>query len=112
MPETEYQRRYREYAHTLAKIGAELEEIELPMVTVRLPINLAREAVAAWEWKDVGELDPETSEQRVDRHRTGCLANIGHAVKHTGRIDGDHIVVDLRAGEISGALDAAYDLPT
>jgi hypothetical protein len=111
MEETNEQRVWREEAHALAQIGAVLAQADLPTITVRLPAELARAAVAAWEREDEGELEAESFEQRVIRHRAGSFALIGLAVQERGRADGDDIVVDLSPDVIGSALDAADDLP-
>jgi hypothetical protein len=112
MDESDRQQLYREDARVLGQIGAVFARAELPEVTVRLPSDLARAAVAAWHRDDVGEPDPESYEQRVLRHRAGALALIGLAVEEQGRAEGDGVVVDLSRDLIGTALDAADDLPT
>lgn len=78
---------------------------------MRLPLRLARAAVEAWERDDEGELDPESPQQRVLRHRAGDLALIGLAVEERGRTEGGEVVVDLDPGLIAWAVAAADDSP-
>jgi hypothetical protein len=69
-------------------------------------------AVAAWERDDTeGDLDSETYEQRVQRHRAGTLALIGLAISERGRWEADEVVVELHPEELGVAMDAADDLP-
>jgi hypothetical protein len=110
--DTDRQRLYREEARLLGEIGAVLARADLPLVTVRLPASLAQAALAAWHRDDDNELDPESYEQRVVRHRAGALALIGLAVEERGRIEGDEVVVDLYPDVIGSAVEAADDLPS
>jgi hypothetical protein len=114
MNETDRQRLYREEARLLGEIGALLARTDLPKVTVQLPAALARAAIAAWQRddEDVGDPDPESYEQRVQRHRAGALALIGLAVEESGRAEGDEMVVELFPDVIGSALEAADDLPS
>jgi hypothetical protein len=112
MAETDRQRLYREEARLLGEIGAVLARADLPKVTVRLPATLANEALAAWQRDDDDELDPESHQQRVVRHRAGTLALIGLAVAEHGRVEGAEVLVDLSPDVIGSALNAADDLPT
>jgi hypothetical protein len=73
MEETDREGVWREEARLLGEVGAVLARAELPKVTVRLPSALARAAVAAWQRIDEAELDPQSYEQRVQRHRAGAL---------------------------------------
>jgi hypothetical protein len=106
-----HQVRSRE-ARTLGEIGALLARLQLPEVDVRLPGELARAAVAAWERDDLDDSPGrETPEQRLKRHRAGSLALIGLAIKERGRWQEDEVVVALNAGIVGEAVDAADDLP-
>lgn len=110
MSETETQRQYREDARVLGEIGALLARADLPRVTVRLPVSLARLAVEAWNRNHEGKSDPESYEQRAMRHRAGALGLIGLSVEERGRADGDEVVVDLSPDLVGNAIDAADDL--
>jgi hypothetical protein len=112
MEETDRQRQYREEARVLGEIGIVLARSDLPTVTVRLPSALARAAVEAWRRADEGQPDPESYEQRVQRHRAGALALIGLAAEERGRAEGDEVVVELSPDVIGNALNAADDLPS
>lgn len=80
-------------------------------VMVRIPANLAAEAVRSWERDDEGgDLPSESSEQASARHRAGTLALIGLAIKESGRPDGHDVTAELNAWEIGNALEAAEDL--
>lgn len=110
--DSESQRRYRDQARLLGEIGDILARADLPRVEVRLPRRLAEQAVAAWERDDdQGHLDPETYEQRVQRHRAGTLGLIGLGIQERGHWDDDGVVVDLGADLIGVAVDASDDLP-
>lgn len=111
MAESDRQQLFREEARLLGEIGAVLSRAELPKVTVRIPSTLADAAVAAWRRDDEDELNPESYEQRVLRHRAGALALIGLAVEERGRTDGGEVVVDLHPDVIGIAVDAADELP-
>jgi hypothetical protein len=112
MHETTAQRQYRRDAKVLGEIGAVLSHSELPTIDVRPPSALARLAVEAWERDDEGPLDPESYEQRIQRHRAGTLALIGLAVSEHGRPDGDEVVVALYPAIIASAVGASNDLPS
>jgi hypothetical protein len=77
-------------------------------LTMRLPVRLASQALAAWRRDDDGQpADPESAEQRILRYRAGALALIGLAVEQTGRADGDEIICELDAWFIGTAMEAA-----
>ncbi len=112
MPETESQQIYRQDARSLGELGRLLVRLELPRLEVRLPRALAEQAVAAWERQEAeGPLDPETFEQRVQRHRAAAFSLIGLSVAERGRWEGDEVVVDLSAHFIADAVNASDDLP-
>lgn len=95
-------------AATLAEVGAALRAADLPPVEVRLPADLARRAVAAWERDDTVPLvDPEPIADRHTRHLAGTLALIGLAIKDRGTTDGDDVVVALPIELAGVAMDAA-----
>lgn len=98
VPASECQDLYRREAKLLGGLGALLVRVELPRVEVRLPRALAERAVAAWERDDDGPLEPETFEQRVQRHRAATFSLIGLAITERGHWDGDDVVVDLECG--------------
>ena len=111
MLETEWQQIYRQHAQILGEIGSVLVRLDLPNIEVRLPFTLAEKAVAAWEREgDEGPPDPETFEQRVQRHRAGTLGLIGLTITTRGRRDGDEMVVELSPDILGAAVDAADDL--
>ena len=115
MDESDDQKRYRKDAAVLGEIGAVISKATLPTIEVRLPSELARLAVEAWEWDEQGDegiLDRESYEQRTQRHRAGTLALIGLAVQERGRADGDEVIVDLHPDIVGSAVDAADDLPS
>lgn len=95
-------------AATLAEVGAVLRAAALPPVEVRLPADLARRAVSAWERDDTMPLvDPEPLADRRTRHLAGALALIGLAVQEHGTADGDDVVVELPVELAGVAMDAA-----
>jgi hypothetical protein len=68
-------------------------------------------ALAAWQRDhDEGPLEPETYEQRAQRHRAAMLSLIGLSIETSGRWEDDHVVVALSADLIGIALYAAEDL--
>jgi hypothetical protein len=92
-------------ATTLAELGAAFQR-QATTVTLRVPVELAEAAVAAWEREDDGP--PGRDERdRLLRHRAGALALIGLAVSEHGRVDGSDVVVDLDAWQVGLALEAA-----
>ena len=58
---------------------------------------------------DPRDLEAETCEQRLVRHRAGALALIGAALEDRGREDGSEVVVRLAAWFVGDALNAADD---
>lgn len=109
--ESEWQSLYRHEAKLLGELGAPLVRVELPRVEVRLPRALAEQAVAAWERDEDGPRQPETFEQRVQRHRAGTFSLIGLEITERRRWDGDEVIIALNAGLIAAAVDASDDLP-
>lgn len=78
---------------------------------VRLPADLAAQALKSWERDDTdGDLPAESPEQRTTRHRAGTLALIGLAIQEDGRREGDEVTVELDAREIGNALETADDM--
>lgn len=97
-------------AATLAELGELLRKADLPPVVVRLPTELARRAVEAWERDDVVPLvDPEPLADRRTRHLAGMLALIGLTIKERGRPEGDAVLVALPVEFAGIAMDAALD---
>jgi hypothetical protein len=95
-------------AATLAEVGAVLRAASLPPVEVRLPVELARRAVAAWERDDTAPLvDLEPLADRHTRHLAGTLALIGLAIQERGTQHGDDVVVALPVELAGVAMDAA-----
>jgi hypothetical protein len=99
-------------AETLVEVGAVLRAAGLPEVEVRLPADLARRAVQAWERDDTVPLvDPEPIGDRRTRHLAGTLALIGLAIQERGTLDGDDVVVGLPVELAGVAIDAADSSP-
>jgi hypothetical protein len=112
MPETPDQRQFREDARVLGHIGWRLVHSDMPDVEVRLPRALAESAVAAWERDHEGPADPESHEQRAQRHHAGTLGLIGLSIENGGRWEADEVVVGLSPNPIGNAVNAADDLPS
>ena len=75
---------------------------------VRLPAELARQAVAAWARDDTVPLvGPEPLADRRTRHLAGTLALIGLTVTERGRTEGDEVVVALPVELAGVGMDAA-----
>jgi hypothetical protein len=99
--------------NVLAQIGADLFA-QPTEVEVRIPCALADAAVRAWQRDEVDvddeyDVDTETCEERIVRHRAGALALIGLALDERGLTDGDAMTVSLDAWFIGDALNAADD---
>jgi|SRR6478735_8188462 len=91
----------------LAEIGRHLSP-QKPRVTVRLPADVARVAVAAWERDDLAPLPTtETPDEARVRLRAAALALIGLAISESGVWTGDEVTVDLDAASVGASLDAA-----
>lgn len=111
--ESKWQQLYRSEARVLGELGSVLASASLPQVEVRLPRELAEQAVAAWERADnEGALDPETYEQRTQRHRAATLSLIGLSISERGRWEDAEVIVELDPTFIGLAVDAADDLPS
>jgi hypothetical protein len=107
-----WQRQYCEDAQQLGELGAALIGVEIPRVAVRIPRTLAEKALAAWQRDaDDGPADPETFEQRTQRHRAATLGLIGLAIESSGHWTDDYVVVDLGADLVGAAVAASDDLP-
>jgi hypothetical protein len=75
---------------------------------VRLPRNLADQAVAIWQRSaSEEEIPPETHEQRAIRNRAASVALIGQAIEETGVADGEDVVFTVDAWFVGDALSAA-----
>ena len=112
MPETESQQIYRQDARSLGELGRLLVRLELPRVEVRLPRALASRRSPHGEREvEEGPLEPETFEQRVQRHRAATFSLIGLSVAERGRWEGDEVVVELSTHFIADAVNASDDLP-
>lgn len=111
--ESKWQHLYRSEARMLGELGSILASASLPQVEVRLPRELAEQAIAAWEREhNEDSLDPETYEQRTQRHRAATLSLIGLTITERGRWVGDEGIVELDPTFIGLAVDAADDLPS
>ena len=62
-----------------------------------------------WERDDDGPLEPETFEQRLQRHRAATFSLIGLEITERGSWDGNEVIVDLKAGFIANEVDASDD---
>jgi hypothetical protein len=101
--------RYQYEAEVLGRIGTVLFE-QPTTLTMSLPKELADLALAAWQRDTDGDpLGPETTEQRITRHRAGTLGLIGLSIEKTGLAEGDNVVCELDAWYVGGALEAADD---
>ncbi|TCJ97342.1 hypothetical protein DFR71_3384 [Nocardia alba] len=98
--------RYLDDSKVLAAIG-EWIATRVEPVSVRLPLELAEAAVAAWNRDETGEVGEETPDQFALRDRAAELALIGLAVSERGRRDGEDVVVDLHAASVAAAIHAA-----
>jgi hypothetical protein len=100
---------YEREAEILGKVGAALFS-QPTTLTLRLPGDLAEQALAAWLRDDPGDLpDRESMRQTITRRRAGMLALIGLAVEQTGRAEDNDIACDLDAWEVGAAFEAADD---
>ncbi len=106
MTEYEPYTRYLEDSKVLAAIGEWIAARVQP-VSVRLPLELAEAAVAAWNRDETGEIGEETPDQYALRDRAAELALIGLAVTERGRRDGEDVAVDLHLMSVAAAIHAA-----
>jgi len=102
---------YEKYAQDAAVLG-EIGKVLFPQDTklsVRLPKDLADQALAAWRRDEPGGERPaeETPEQELLRTRAAYLALIGLCIENTAQPSGDDVICELDAWYISGALEAA-----
>ncbi|GIG58421.1 hypothetical protein Lfu02_27930 [Longispora fulva] len=97
---------YRRDSALLAAIGAHLAP-QVSRISVRLPRQLADDAVAAWHRDDEGDIGEETPEQAAVRDHAAYLALIGLVITQRGVADGDEVVVDLDVTHVGAALRAA-----
>ncbi|WP_109528663.1 MULTISPECIES: hypothetical protein [Nocardia] len=106
MTEHEPNTRYLDDSKVLAAIGEWIAPRVRP-VSVRLPLELAEAAVAAWSRDETGGIEDETLDRYDLRDRAAELALIGLAVSERGRRDGEDVVVDLHATSVAAAIHAA-----
>ena len=104
--EQEPNTRYLDDSKVLAAIGEWIAP-RVQLVSVRLPLELAEAAVAAWNRDETGEIGEETPDQYALRDRAAELALIGLAVSERGRRDGEDMLVDLHATSVAAAIHAA-----
>lgn len=111
MPSEKVQTRaqWRADATVLAQIGAVLFKEGLS-VEVKLPLDLAETAIAAWERDDSGADGNETSAEAVDRSRAGALALMGLAISERGTPIGGAISISLDPWLIGTALNTADEM--
>ena len=94
-------------ASVLQEIGRLLSQERYP-VTVRLPMDLADQALVAWQREDTGELpNPESLEQNEMRNQAATLALIGSCVENASSVEGNWVIVQLDAWFVGDALSAA-----
>ncbi len=99
--------RWRDDATVLAEVGRVLFP-QPTRVRVRLPRDLAEAARRAWARESyTGDLGVETEHERSTRQSAGDLGLIGLAIEERGRVEGDHVLVDLDAWQIGSAFTAA-----
>jgi hypothetical protein len=98
-------------ADLLASIGAHLVAAGVPKVEVRLPAELGRQAVEAWDRDDEqdGSVATETREQAVVRHKAATLALIGLSISESGRFEGEEVIVTLSADLVGSAVAVSDD---
>ncbi|MFI5645404.1 hypothetical protein [Kitasatospora sp. NPDC051705] len=104
MVDQEQYERYREDSTVLAAVGEHVH-LQVGPVTVRLPGDLARAAVDAWERDEESSdgLGEESREQYELRDQAGTLALIGLAISESGRWDDDEVTVDLHVHSAGAA---------
>ncbi|QXJ23086.1 hypothetical protein AGRA3207_004201 [Actinomadura graeca] len=98
--------RYRQDADVLAEIGTQFAG-QVPRLSMSLSRAVAEAAVAAWSRDELGAVGDENHEQWTLRDAAAELALIGLAVEERGEWNGDEVIVDLDAAQISAALRAA-----
>ncbi len=100
--------RWIEDARVLAELGRVLADVELPVVQVRLPRELADQAAAAWDRDDDHEgLLEESTELREYHGQAAVLALIGRAVHDAGHQPGEAVLVELSTDLIARAVAAS-----
>jgi hypothetical protein len=103
---------YREWhadGGVLAQIGRALFD-QPTKLTVSLPRDLAKRALASWQRSYEGPLGEESSEERKIRHRAASLGLIGLSVERSGLGESDDVVVELDAWYVEAVLEAADEL--
>jgi hypothetical protein len=106
---SEQQRQWWDDAQVLVELGRTFAGTAMPVVEVRIPKDLAQQALAAWRRDDDEPDAGESQEQRVYRHRAGVLALIGLSIHERGKEVADAVIVDLGADLITAAVDATED---
>ena len=104
---------YEQYAQDSAILG-EIGRILFPQDTqlsVRLPKDLADQALAAWRRDEPGaaRTAQETPEQQLVRTRAAYLALIGLCIENTALPSGGEVLCELDALYIASALQAAEE---
>ena len=108
MPSDDQHLRYAVDADLLREIGAALAAQDT-RVRVRLPVDLARRAEAAWDRDEAEPLDEETPAETANRSRAGEVALIGLSVQRSGTRTDDEVEFELEATEVTAALRAHYE---
>jgi hypothetical protein len=100
------QQRYRQDAALLARIGRCVAG-QIGPITIRLPVDLAKQAARAWAREEEHSPQPGTPEQILMRHFAGTLAFVGLAVGDDYDTEGEDVVITLRPEDMASCLFAA-----
>lgn len=94
--------------HILAQIGRAFYA-QRSVVRLRIPRQLAEQAVACWEryLSGPGLSPPESPGEWEIVQTVGALALIGQSLQENGVDDDEEVVVDLHAWNVGNALNAA-----
>lgn len=93
----------------ISKIGAAFAT-QATKLELRIPADLARIAVQAWERDDLGDAsDVESSAESTTRQRAASLALIGLAITEHGRHEEAVVVVELDPWLVGDAVPAAIE---
>ncbi|MDG4825833.1 hypothetical protein O7635_28635 [Asanoa sp. WMMD1127] len=108
MPELGQYDRYQRDAAVLATLGKSLL-VDMPRIAVRIPVELADAASAAWSRDELDETRGETPEQERLRSLAGDLALVGLAIEERGQRSKAWVNVTLDAAVFASAIRASED---
>jgi hypothetical protein len=100
--------RYAADSRLLGEIGAALVS-QNTRLSVRLPAELAAQALAAWHRDETGDVGAETAYEQKMRSHAADVALVGLAIEQAGALQTGPVDIELNAIQVAAALMAHYE---